>query len=129
MTPSDGTPEPWIPRALDLAALVAKRSHFLLGPRQTGKTSLLRAALPEARLYDLLDSATYLALSQHPGQLAEELQPRDRVVVIDEIQRLPELLNEVHRLIEARGTRSCSPDRAHASSGEGASTCSGGGRA
>jgi predicted AAA+ superfamily ATPase len=84
---------------------VAKRSHFLLGPRQTGKTSLLRAALPEARLYDLLDSATYLALSQHPGQLAEELQPRDRVVVIDEIQRLPELLNEVHRLIETRGTR------------------------
>ena len=66
---------------------------------------MLRAALPEARLYDLLDSSTYLALSRHPGQLAEELGPQDRVVVIDEIQRLPELLNEVHRLIEERGTR------------------------
>jgi predicted AAA+ superfamily ATPase len=96
---------PWIPRTLDLASLVARRSHFLLGPRQTGKTSLLRAALPGAKVYDLLDTAVYLALSQRPGRLAEELSPRDRVVVIDEIQRLPILLNEVHRLIENRGVR------------------------
>ena len=88
-----------------MAGLLSKKSHFLVGPRQTGKTSLVRYALPEARFYDLLDSATFLALSRHPGQLAEELGPRDRVVVIDEIQRLPELLNEVHRLIETRGTR------------------------
>jgi predicted AAA+ superfamily ATPase len=93
------------PRALDLPALLAQRSHFLLGPRQTGKTSLVRASLPEARVYDLLDSSVYLALSQHPGRLAEEIGSRDRVVVIDEIQRLPELLNEVHRLIETRRTR------------------------
>lgn len=105
MTPSPENSGPWVPRTLDLAALVARRSHFLLGPRQTGKTSLLRAALPEARYYDLLDSATFLALSQHSGQLAEELGPRERLVVIDEIQRLPGLLNEVHRLIETRGTR------------------------
>lgn len=105
MAPSPENSGPWVPRTLDLAALVARRSHFLLGPRQTGKTSLLRAALPEARYYDLLDSSMFLALSQHPGQLAEELGPRDRVVVIDEIQRLPGLLNEVHRLIETRGTR------------------------
>jgi predicted AAA+ superfamily ATPase len=97
--------KPWVPRALDLSALVAKRSHFLFGPRQTGKTSLVRATLPGAKLYDLLDSSTYLVLSRHPGQLAEELRPQDRLVVIDEIQRLPELLNEVHRLIEAHGTR------------------------
>lgn len=45
------------------------------------------------------------ALSQHPGRLAEEVGPDDRVVVIDEIQRLPVLLNEVHRLIESRGIR------------------------
>ncbi len=96
---------PWIPRTLDPGSLVAKRSHFLLGPRQTGKTSLIRTALPGAKVYDLLDTAVYLALSQRPGRLAEELGPRDRIVVIDEIQRLPALLNEVHRLIEDRGVR------------------------
>jgi predicted AAA+ superfamily ATPase len=57
------------------------------------------------RSYDLLDHTTYLALGQQPGRLGEELAPKDRVVVIDEIQRLPELLNEVHRLIEGRGIR------------------------
>ena len=95
----------WIPRRLDLPALLAKRSHFLLGPRQTGKTSLIRKTLGSARVYDLLDTSVYLALSQRPGRLAEELGPRDRIVVIDEIQRLPILLNEVHRLIETRGVR------------------------
>lgn len=95
----------WTPRALDLSARIAKRSCFLLGPRQTGKTSLVRATLKDARVYDLLDSAVYLALSHHPGRLAEELGPNDDVVVIDEIQRLPDLLHEVHRLIETRRTR------------------------
>jgi len=96
---------PVVERLVDLPALLSQKSHFLLGPRQTGKTFLVRRALPEARLYDLLDSATYLTLSRDPGRIAEELTPRDQVVVIDEIQRLPDLLNEVHRLIEARGVR------------------------
>ena len=95
----------YVPRALDLPELLKRRSHFLLGPRQTGKTFLVRHSLPEARVYDLLDSSVYLALSRNPGRLAEELTPRDRIVVIDEVQRLPELLNEVHRLMEERGTR------------------------
>jgi len=99
------TTTPHVERALDLAALLEKRSHFLLGPRQTGKTTLLRHALPNARVYDLLDSSVYLALSRSPGWLSEELGPGDHIVVIDEIQRLPELLNEVHRLIEGRGIR------------------------
>lgn len=96
---------PVIPRALDLRGLVARKSHFLLDPRQTGKTFLVRQALPGARLYDLLDASVYLALSRDPTRLGQELTPKDRVVVIDEIQRLPELLNEVHRLIEGRGVR------------------------
>jgi uncharacterized protein len=100
--PSDA---PIVDRQLDLPALLAQKSHFLLGPRQTGKTFLIRHTLPDARVYDLLDSATFLALSHHPGRIAEETSARDRIVVIDEIQRLPGLLNEVHRLIEARGTR------------------------
>jgi uncharacterized protein len=96
---------PEIPRALDLAALSAKKSHFLLGPRQTGKTFLVRRTLPGARVYDLLDTGVYLALSREPGRLAQEIGPREKLVVIDEIQRLPGLLHEVHRLIEERGIR------------------------
>jgi len=96
---------PYIERLVDLNVLLDKKSHFLLGPRQTGKTFLIRHTLKNARVYDLLDAETYLALSRNPGRISEELQPQDRVVVIDEIQRLPELLNEVHRLIETRGIR------------------------
>src|SRR5205809_5617030 len=98
-------PEPFVERVLDLPGLIRKKSHFLVGPRQTGKSFLIRHTLPCVRLYDLLDHATYLALSQHPGRIAEELTSADRVVVIDAIQRLPDLLNEVHRLIEERGIK------------------------
>lgn len=94
---------PLIERLPDVKGWLGKKSHFLFGPRQTGKTFLIRRVLPHARLYDLLDSSVYLALSQRPARLAEELTPQDRVVVIDEVQRLPVLLNEVHRLIEQRG--------------------------
>jgi predicted AAA+ superfamily ATPase len=92
-------------RTLNLPALLERKSYFLLGPRQTGKTFLIRQTLPGVRVYDLLDTATYLTLSQNPGRIAEELAREDRVVVIDEIQRLPELLNEVHRIIEKSGIR------------------------
>ncbi|OGA00961.1 MAG: hypothetical protein A3I00_07950 [Betaproteobacteria bacterium RIFCSPLOWO2_02_FULL_64_12] len=88
---------PYVERSVDLPALLQKRSHFLFGPRQTGKSFLIRHTLAGVRVYDLLDHATYLALGQRPGRIAEEIAPRERVVVIDEIQRLPELLNEVHR--------------------------------
>lgn len=105
-TPAEtAAPPPIIARTPDLARWLAQKSHFLLGPRQTGKTFLVRRALPRARIYDLLDSSVYLALSQRPARLAEELAPSDKLVVIDEVQRLPELLNEVHRLIEDRGIR------------------------
>ena len=95
----------WVPRLLDLPRLLEKRSHFLFGPRQTGKTSLVRHSLKEAKVYDLLDTSVFLVLSRNPGRISEELGPRDSIVVIDEIQRLPILLNEVHRLIESRGVR------------------------
>lgn len=95
----ESSPPEFIARAVDLHTLLAKRSYFLFGPRQTGKSFLIRHTLQGVRVYDLLDSPTYLALSRHPERLAQELQPRDRIVVIDEVQRLPHLLNEVHRLI------------------------------
>jgi predicted AAA+ superfamily ATPase len=96
---------PIVPRLLNLKDLLRQKSHFLFGPRQTGKTFLARGTLKQARFYDLLDSSVYLALSQNPGRIAEEVTPSDRVVVVDEIQRIPGLLNEVHRLIEERGIR------------------------
>jgi len=96
---------PYVQRILDLPALMEKKSHFLFGPRQTGKTSLILHTLKGAKVYDLLDTSIYLALSQSPGRIGQELTAEDRVVVIDEIQRLPILLNEVHRLIEKHGIR------------------------
>jgi predicted AAA+ superfamily ATPase len=95
----------WVERILDLPALLNKKSHFIFGPRQTGKTFLIRHTLKDVRVYDLLDTSVYLALSQNPGRIAQELTAKDRIVVIDEIQRLTDLLNEVHRLIEERGVR------------------------
>lgn len=96
---------PVVDRLLDLRALLEKRSHFLFGPRQTGKSFLIARSLKDARVYDLLDSSVFLALSHNPERLAQEITSKDRIVVIDEIQRLPDLLNEVHRLIEQRGIR------------------------
>ncbi len=95
----------YVPRTLDLRALVRSKSHFLLGPRQTGKSFLIRHQLKGVRVYNLLDNSVFLALSQNPGRLAQELGPDDKLVVIDEIQRMPVLLNEVHLLMEERGVR------------------------
>ncbi|MBA5869944.1 MAG: AAA family ATPase [Nitrospira sp. CR2.1] len=97
------SPVPIIQRYLAFDSLLAKKSHFLLGPRQTGKSFLIGQNLKGVRIYDLLDTSLYLSLNQRPQRLAEEVRPNDRVVVIDDIQRLPVLLNEVHRLIEQRG--------------------------
>lgn len=84
-----------------------EQSFFLLGPRGSGKSTWLKAIFPEAHLIDLLSEATYQRLLTDPGQLADELRavPVDRWVIIDEVQRLPNLLNEVHRSIEERRQR------------------------
>jgi predicted AAA+ superfamily ATPase len=95
----------YVERVLNLPLLLQKKSHFLFGPRQTGKTSLIRHLLEGVRSYDLLDNSVYLSLSQDPTRIAQEINPRDKIVVVDEIQRLPVLLNEIHRLIEERGIR------------------------
>src|SRR4030066_477531 len=95
----------YIERVLNLPFLLQKKSHFLFGPRQTGKTSLIRHSLKGVRSYDLLYNSVYLSLSQDPGRIAQEINPRDKIVVGDEIQRLPVLLNEIHRMIEERGIR------------------------
>jgi len=62
--------QPYVERALDLNALLEKKSYFLLGPRQTGKTFLIGHSLKGVRVYDLLDTSVYLAMSQRPERLS-----------------------------------------------------------
>ena len=88
-------------RILDLGHLLGKKSFFLFGPRATGKTTLIQQ-LPQARHYDLLDAITAQRLIKRPSLLEEENQGA-KIIVIDEIQKLPQLLDEVHRLIEKKG--------------------------
>jgi predicted AAA+ superfamily ATPase len=86
--------------------LPPNESVLLLGPRGTGKSTMLRASLPGAVHLDLLDIALYGELLAHPERLeAMVTAGRSSTVVIDEVQRLPGLLDEVHRLIEARRLR------------------------
>jgi predicted AAA+ superfamily ATPase len=87
------------PRRLNLNAQLAKKSLFLLGPRTTGKSTLIAQQLPQARVYDLLDASVYARLLREPRILGEETSP-EVVVAIDEIQKMPQLLDEVHRLIQ-----------------------------
>lgn len=94
----------YIERFIDLGAMLKQKSHFLFGPRQTGKSTLVQHRLPAAKVYNLLDNTLFLEFNARPGRLKEEVAGRDDLVVIDEIQRVPQLLNEVHLLIE-KGVR------------------------
>lgn len=81
-------------------------SFFLFGPRGTGKTTWVRAQFPDAVYLDLLGAELYNDLAANPQRL-ENLVPSGPKpwVIIDEVQRVPELLNEVQRLMTARGAR------------------------
>ena len=86
-------------RILDLTKLLKKKSFFLFGPRGTGKTTLIQRTLSEATVIDLLEIKTYREYLKNPSVISEQkLKP---IVVIDEVQKLPEILDEVHRLIES----------------------------
>lgn len=90
------------------AASLAAESCFLWGPRQTGKSTLLRTLFPDAPTYDLLSAREFRRLSADPGVFAEEcaaLADRRQPVIVDEIQKLPALLDEVHSLMSRHGMR------------------------
>lgn len=90
-------------RALHLPSR-PKTSFFLWGPRQTGKSTLLRKTYPKTRWVDLLGAREFVRYSRDPTLLRDELEASgDRFVVIDEVQKVPALLDEVHWLIENRG--------------------------
>jgi len=78
-----------------------EKSFFLFGPRGTGKTTWVKNTFPQAVYLDLLEAEIFNDLLANPQRL-ENFIPKDfnNWVIIDEVQRIPELLNEVHRLIE-----------------------------
>ena len=84
-----------------------RESFFLWGPRQTGKSTLLRRRYPDARRIDLLKAEEFRRYAVHPESLRQEIEaeelPPGRQIVIDEVQKVPALLDEVHWLIENRG--------------------------
>jgi predicted AAA+ superfamily ATPase len=79
-------------------------SLFLWGARQVGKSTLLETLFPEAPCYDLLKSEKFERLFRSPSLLREELMEYDirQPVIIDEIQKIPQLLDEVHWLMTKR---------------------------
>lgn len=79
-------------------------SFFLLGPRGTGKSTWLEMVYPKALKIDLLDSAVFRAYQARPERLVDLIaaNPLEKTIVVDEIQKIPELLDVVHQIIEKR---------------------------
>ncbi len=94
----------YISRIADINDKIARKSLFLFGPRQTGKSAYIKNQLQEPKLsWTLLDNELYRELAKKPSLLRNTLRAKginEGVVVIDEIQKLPSLLDEVHMLIE-----------------------------
>lgn len=106
---SDGA-QPFVHRCLDLQRLLAERSVLLFGPRQTGKSTYVRRQLlgTVTLSFSLLDQGLLTAVLADPTRLRREIEARglrDTVVCIDEIQKCPALMDEVHLMIEERGIR------------------------
>lgn len=90
--------------------LPTRQSAFLWGPRKTGKSTYLRSAFPDSLTFDLLQTDLMLELAKRPARLREQLlaAPPEALhspVILDEVQKVPQLLDEVHWLIENRGLR------------------------
>lgn len=96
-----------IARILNLS-LPAEQSAFLWGPRKTGKSTYLKERFPQSLIYNFLDTDLVLEYSKRPALLREQLLARDETVlthpiILDEVQKVPHILDEVHGLIENRG--------------------------
>ena len=101
----------YINRNVDLCKILENKSLFLFGPRQTGKSSFIKNQLMNtdvAMFWTLLDGRLRLKVLADPSILRQEVEVRnlrDCIIIIDEIQKCPELLDEVHFLIEERNIR------------------------
>lgn len=95
----------FIKRALKIE-LPRNRSAFLWGPRKSGKTTLLKQQFPDALWIDLLDYDMFLTLSKKPTLLRQIIGAQSsKTVVIDEVQKIPHLMDEIHWLMENRQIR------------------------
>ena len=83
---------------------VPNQSFFLLGPRGTGKSTWLRHELGDALFVDLLKPEVYREMAARPERLRELVlgSPAQQTIVLDEVQRVPELLNVVHECLESK---------------------------
>ncbi len=91
-------------RQLQLSALLARKSFFLFGPKGVGKTRMIAEQLPHAQVFDLSDAQTCVRVMQQPSLLLETNDPL-QVVVLEEVQHLPALLNDVQGFIEGHARR------------------------
>jgi predicted AAA+ superfamily ATPase len=87
-------------RAIDIAQATALKSLLLIGPRQTGKSTLLRITFPEAEYYNLAESDTFRELSARPELVRERLGSNTSTLIIDEAQRVPDVFNECQVLLD-----------------------------
>lgn len=88
--------------------LPERQSAFLWGPRKTGKSTLLAERFPDSARFDLLETRTFVDLTREPWLFTERVLALDahlraRPLIVDEVQKVPPLLDEVHRLIEQHG--------------------------
>jgi predicted AAA+ superfamily ATPase len=98
-----------IKRVLEIS-LPPRQSAFLWGPRKTGKSTYLKVSYPNSVVYDFLQTDLFLELSKRPSLLRERLLAKndytlDHPVILDEVQKVPQVLDEVHWLIENKGLR------------------------
>ena len=93
------------PRVLKLQELIEKKSFFLFGPRSSGKTTLIRHQLPLAQVFNLLDADVFGRLTRRPKEISEGIGSPDQIIVIDEVQKLPSIVDEVQRVIQEKGNR------------------------
>ncbi|MGD2127206.1 MAG: AAA family ATPase, partial [Desulfobacteraceae bacterium] len=96
-----------ISRVLNIE-LPAQQSAFLWGPRKTGKSTYLKERFPESPVYDFLKTDLFLELSRNPSPLREQLLAKAerglaQPVILDEVQKVPQILDEVHWMMENRG--------------------------
>lgn len=92
-------------RNIKLLPLLSDASYFLFGPRATGKSSLIKLEFHNCKIFNLLDSDIYEEFLRRPKALSEKIKDDDKIIIIDEIQKLPKLLDEVHRLIEEKNIK------------------------
>ena len=99
----------FIKRILDIK-LPQKQSAFLWGPRKTGKTTYLKKHFPDSLIFDFLKTDFFIEVSKNPAILRERILAKDKnalkhPIILDEVQKVPQVLDEVHWLIENKGLR------------------------